>query len=183
MRGVEKAFRSITGRKKAFGLEKTVPEQFFSSKWSRIKSFENGLGKANLEGYQVCYMIEGSLEVKVPTIWTDGKAGVGRVREEKGRRKNIRKEKESEEGRCRARKGRNVANLCFSNVCGPGESKSRLAKAAGAEPYGEMRDEKLDAVVAHISIRNVKSASCSKTFGSFKCKMHKAPRVWSAFGS
>ena len=31
--------------------------------------------------------IEGSLEDKLPTIWTDGKAGVGRVREEKGRRK------------------------------------------------------------------------------------------------
>jgi hypothetical protein len=27
-------------------------------------------------------MIEGSLEVKLPTIWTDGKAEVGRVREE-----------------------------------------------------------------------------------------------------
>ena len=29
------------------------------------------------------YVIEGSLEVKLPTIWTDGKAEVGRVREEK----------------------------------------------------------------------------------------------------
>ena len=28
-------------------------------------------------------IIEGSLEVKLPTIWTDGKAEVGRVREEK----------------------------------------------------------------------------------------------------
>ena len=28
-------------------------------------------------------MIEGSLEVKFPTIWTDGKAEVERVREEK----------------------------------------------------------------------------------------------------
>jgi hypothetical protein len=27
--------------------------------------------------------MEGSLEVKLPTIWTDGKAEVGRVREEK----------------------------------------------------------------------------------------------------
>ena len=29
--------------------------------------------------------IEGSLEVKLPTIWRDGKAEVGRVREEKSR--------------------------------------------------------------------------------------------------
>ena len=32
--------------------------------------------------------------------------------------------------------------------CGSGGSKSRLAKAAGAEPAGQMRDEKLHAVVA-----------------------------------
>jgi hypothetical protein len=30
-------------------------------------------------------VIEGSLEVKLPTTWTDGKAEVGRVREEKKR--------------------------------------------------------------------------------------------------
>ena len=35
-------------------------------------------------------------------------------------------------------------------VCGSGGSKSRLAKAAGAEPSGQMRDEKVHAVVAQI---------------------------------
>jgi len=35
---------------------------------------------------------EGSLEVKLPTIWTDDKAEVGRVREEKRIRKKIREE-------------------------------------------------------------------------------------------
>ena len=39
-------------------------------------------------------MIEGSLEVKLPTIWTDGKAEVERVRKEKSRRDKIREEKE-----------------------------------------------------------------------------------------
>ena len=33
-------------------------------------------------------------------------------------------------------------------ICGSGGSKSRLAKAAGAEPAGQRRDEKLHAVVA-----------------------------------
>ena len=42
-------------------------------------------------------VIEGSLEVKLPTIWTDGKVEVGRVREDKGRRKKIREEKALEE--------------------------------------------------------------------------------------
>ena len=48
-----------------------------------------------------------------------------------------------------ARKGRDVAKHCvFPVFCGSGGSKSRLAKAAGAETSGQMRDEKLQAVVA-----------------------------------
>ena len=50
------------------------------------------------------YIFEGSLEVKLPTIWTDGKAEVGRVREEKRRREKIREDKESKERRCRCAK-------------------------------------------------------------------------------
>ena len=46
----------------------------------------------------------------------------------------------------------------FSWFCGSGGLKSRLAKAAGAETSGEMRDEKLHAVVAR------------STFGSKMCK-------------
>ena len=49
-------------------------------------------------------MIEGNLEVKPPTIWTDGKAEVGRVREEKRRREKFREEKTSEERRSRCAK-------------------------------------------------------------------------------
>ena len=46
----------------------------------------------------------------------------------------------------------------FPMNCGSGGSKSRLAKAAGAEPCGQMRHEKLHAVVAR------------STFPSQKCK-------------
>ena len=57
-----------------------------------------------------------------------------------------------------ARKGRKVAIHCvFPVICGSGGSKSRLAKAAGAEPCGQMRDEELHAVVAR------------STFPSQKC--------------
>ena len=52
----------------------------------------------------VIYMIEGSLEVKLPAIWTDGKAEVGRAREEKTRSDKIREEKEWEARRCRCAK-------------------------------------------------------------------------------
>ena len=54
----------------------------------------------------------------------------------------------------------------FPMICGSGGSTSRLAKAAGAEPAGQMRDEKLHAVVA----RN--------TFASKKAK---TPHVRSTF--
>ena len=44
-------------------------------------------------------------------------------------------------------------------ICGSGGSKSRLAKAAGAEPAGQMRDEKVHAVVARSTFpsQNVKT--------------------------
>ena len=51
--------------------------------------------------YSMYYVFEGSLEVKLPKICRDGKAEVGRVREEKRRCEKIREEKEREERRCR----------------------------------------------------------------------------------
>ena len=49
-------------------------------------------------------------------------------------------------------------------ICGSGGSTSRLAKAADAEPAGQMRDEKLHAVVARSPFRsqNVQSTSASE---------------------
>ena len=56
----------------------------------------------------------------------------------------------------------------FPMICGSGGSKSRLAKAAGAEPSCQMRDEKVHAVVAR------------STFASEKAK---TPYIRSTFGS
>ena len=79
-------------------------------------------------------------------------------REEKRRRKKIREEKESEERRSRCAK-RYAKHCSFPMSWGSGGSKSRLAKAAGAEPPGQVRDEKLHAVVARSTFRSQK---CSK---------------------
>ena len=51
-------------------------------------------------------------------------------------------------------------------ICGSGGSKSRLAKAAGAEPAGQMRDEKLHAVVARSTFgsQNVHNTPVSDHF-------------------
>ena len=52
----------------------------------------------------------------------------------------------------REKVGKSRNTVFFQMIWGSGGSKSRLAKAAGAEPAGQMRDEKLHAVVAkHIS--------------------------------
>ena len=51
-------------------------------------------------------------------------------------------------------------------ICGSGGSKSRLAKAAGAEPAGQRRDEKLYAVVARSTFptQNVQNTPRSDDF-------------------
>ena len=71
---------------------------------------------------------------------------MGRVREEKRREEERRSKKRKSQKKedPGARKGRKVAkNRVFPIICGSGGSKSRLAKAAGAEPAGQMRDEKI----------------------------------------
>ena len=96
---------------------------------------------------------------------------MGRVSEEKRRRKKIKKEKVSEERD--ARKGRKVAKDCvFPMICGSGGSKSRLAKAAGAEPAGQMRDKELHAVVARSTFRseNVQNTPFSDHFWQLRCR-------------
>ena len=72
-----------------------------------------------------------------------------------------------------ARKGRKVAKHCvFPMICGSGGSKSRLAKAAGAEPSGQMRDLKLHAVVARSTFRsqNAQNTPGSDHFWKLRCR-------------
>ena len=85
-------------------------------------------------------------------------------------------------------------------IWGSGGSKSRLAKAAGAEPAGQMRDEKLHAVVARSTFRsqNVQnnlsfgpllevamSKKCTPLWreAHFQVKMYKAHHCRTTFGS
>ena len=57
-------------------------------------------------------------------------------------------------------------------ICGSGGSKSRLAKAAGAEPAGQMRDEKLHAVVARSTFprEKVQNTWVSEHFWKLRCR-------------
>ena len=56
-------------------------------------------------------------------------------------------------------------------IWGSGGSKRRLAEAAGAEPAGQMRDEKLHAVVARSKFpsQNVQDTSVSDDFWKLRC--------------
>ena len=118
-------------------------------------------------------VIEGSLEVKLPTIWRDEKQSRAEA-ERRGRleeRRSKRKSKKTED--TDARKGRKVAKHCvFPMICGSGGSKSRLAKAAGAEPAGQTRDEKLHAVVVRSTFRsqNVQNTPFSDHFWKLRCR-------------
>ena len=102
------------------------------------------------------------------------KAEMGRGRE-KRRVEESRSEKRKSQKKedADARKGRKVAKHCvFSMICGSGGSKSRLAKAAGAEPAGQMRNEKLHVVVARSTFRsqNVQSTPCTDHFWKLRCR-------------
>ena len=57
-------------------------------------------------------------------------------------------------------------------ICGSGGSKSRLAKAAGAEPAGQRRDEKLHAVVARSTFpsENVQNTPFSDHCWKLRCQ-------------
>ena len=68
--------------------------------------------------------------------------------------------------------GRSRNTVFFPMICGSGGSKSRLANAAGAEPAGQIRDEKLHAVVARSTFRsqNVQNTALSDHFWKLRCR-------------
>ena len=85
----------------------------------------------------------------------------------------------------REKVGKSRKHCIFPMICGSGGSKSRLAKAAGAEPAGQMRDEKLHAVVARSTFRsqNVQNTSASDRFWKLRCRKVHAVVARSTFRS
>ena len=110
----------------------------------------------------------------------------------------------------REKVGKSRNTVFFPMIWGSGGSKSRLAKATGAEPCGQMRDEKLHAVVArsiktdgfgavlevemlkkctvlwreaHLEVKSVKHLGGRSSFGSWDVKKVHAVVARSTFGS
>ena len=101
------------------------------------------------------------------------KTETGRVREKRRVEERSEKRKNQKKEDPGARKGWKVAKHCvFPMICGSGGSTSRLAKAAGAEPAGQMRDEQLHAVVARSTFRsqNLQNTPGSDHFWKLRCR-------------
>ena len=99
----------------------------------------------------------------------DGKS----QREEKSRREKMREEKEPEERRCRcAKRQESRETLCFSSDLW----LRRLAKVAGAEPAGQMSDEKVHASVARSTFASEKAKNTSRSDHFWKLRCRKSAR-------
>ena len=149
-------------------------------------------------------IIEGSqsLEVKLPTIWTVGNAEVKRGEEKKREDQRGERVRRKKMQMCE-KVGKSRFTVFIPMICGSGGSKSRLAKAAGAEPSGQMRDEKLHAVLErsafssqnvvffwklrcsksarHCGAKHIFKSKCTKhqdrtTFGSWELRCSKSAR-------
>ena len=107
-----------------------------------------------------------------------------RWEESRRRRKEVRrseKRKREKKEDAGARKGRKVAIHCvFPMICGSGGSKSWLAKAAGAEPSGQMRNEKLHAVVARSTFPSLKVQDAPLSDHSWKFRSRGSARCCGA---
>ena len=141
----------------------------------------------------IIYIIQGSLEVKLPTIWTDGKPEVGRVREEKRReeKKYRRRDRESQKKEdAGARKGRKVAKHCvFPMICGSrgrkvGSLKRRVrSHLAGWEMISKSKCTKHTNAGPLLEVEMSKKCTPLWREAHFEVKSVKIWRVRSAFGS
>ena len=123
-------------------------------------------------------MIEGSLEVKLPTVWTNGEAEKWRIREEKKNEK-IREEKEREKrrGRC-AKRYESRDSLCFSNDLGAPEGRTvGLLKRRVRSRLAGWETNNCAALwrEAHLQVKMLKTPHVLITFGSWDVeKVHAA---------
>ena len=138
--------------------------------------------------YIWCYIAEGSLEVKLPTIWTDEKQN--RAEAERGERLEERrseKRKSQKKEDADARKGRKVAKHCvFPMIWGSGGSKSRLAKAAGCGaswPDERWKSARRCGAKPHLQVKMYKTHQRRSTFGSWDVEKVHAVVARSTFPS
>ena len=118
--------------------------------------------------------IEGSLEVKLPTIWTDEKAKVGRVREEKRKQEKRKRRERVRRNKIKVRekveKSRNTA--LFHCFCGSGR-KVGCGAIWSAERWKNCTPLWR---VADLEVKTFKTPRVRNTFGSWD--VQKNARRW-----
>ena len=92
--------------------------------------------------------------------------GKSQRREEKKKEDQKRESLRRKKIQVREKVGKSRNTVFFQWFVVPEGRKSRLAKAAGAEPAGQMRDEKLHAIVARstLQIQNEQNTSAPEHF-------------------
>ena len=98
------------------------------------------------------------------------RGGKSQRREEQKREDQKRERVGRKKMQVREKVGKSRKHCVFPMICGSGGSTSRLAKAAGAEPSGQMRNEKLHVVVARSTFANEKNTSHSGHFWKLSCR-------------
>ena len=141
------------------------------------------------------WKIEGSLDVKLPTIWTDEKqsrAEAGRRERLEERRSEKRKSQKKEDAD--ARKGRKVAKHCvFPMICCSGGSKSRrgaswpderwkIARRCGAKHISKSKCTKHTILRPLLDVEMSKKCTPLWREAHFEVKMYKTPHVRATFG-
>ena len=96
-----------------------------------------------------------------------------RVREEKRRRKKIKEEKVRRKKMQVRQKVPKSRNTVVPMICGSRGLKSKLPKAEGAEPSGQMRDEELHADVARSTFVSENATNISRPEASLEVEMWK----------
>ena len=135
------------------------------------------MGKSTIHGHfqKLCLFTRGYIGIYRRKFRQYGqlKSRGEKSQKRKDQKREDQKRKSQKKEDADARKGRKVAIHCvFPMICGSGGLKSRLAKAAGAEPAGQMRDEKVHAVVARSTFpsQNVQNTPTSDHFLKLRCR-------------
>ena len=116
-------------------------------------------------------LIEGNLEVKLPTIWTNEKQSRAEAeRRERSEERRSEKRKSQKKEDADARKGRKVAKHGVFPMFMA--SEGRKVGSLKQRVRSQTRDEKLHAVVARSTFpsQNVQTTPCSDHFWKLRCR-------------
>ena len=105
-----------------------------------------------------------------------GKSQDGEVKKWEDKRWRKSEERIYENMQVREKVGKSTIHCVFPMIWGSGGSKSNLAKAAGAEPAGQMRDEKLHTVVTRSTFVSKKGKNTSRSDYFWKLRCRKSAR-------